>query len=573
MRINVFSLAMVLAIIAGLPTDRFRIAEAKDKLPATTFSTIVDTLDLYGGPGTLEGKFQTAGRLPDRQGWTTSDGTVPDQDIWNISRYNAANLDPGVPDNHAWWCGQDFPACPSDTVGGYGNRWDTSLAWEGVVNDTSLPATITVTGILNNDTEPGYDYTRLNFATAGNQFHDTMVLDGKVIGLEFTESFTYNPGDYLGDLGEVMVRLTFRSDGGWSDEDCDYPTIGAVQVDNLQVTISQIGYPDLVSTVETCEPGDPLQWINIPTKGYGNFAQLWTDLQDDDPLVDNFSPQWAFIDDGIIEPGTGGTRCRLDTGCYGPDSLVVDIWGGLQDNLFPGLKNHVTSPSIELPVASGLPGFPGLVVDELILSADAYFHCDPACSPFLALGFDILSTADPAGQDGWVSSSQSVFFVPSGPEYRRISTVFSLDSLVPAAIYLKIRISADDIRTSWCWVALFSTPAPYFDNVRLQAGLSGPVAPVPEIPEGLQLSLHPNPFNPAVEISWFLPRDGELEILVYDISGRFVRSLVKETAIAGPGSVVWRGDDEQGQSVPAGVYFCKVRNADKTLVRKMTLLK
>ncbi len=448
-----------------------------------------------------------------------------------------------------------------------------SLAWEGVVTDPALPAIITVTGILNNDTEPGYDWTRLNFATAGNQFHDTMELDGKLVGFEITESFTYDPGNYLGDLGEVMVRLTFQSDGGWSDEDCDWPTRGAAQVDNLQVTISQAGYPDLVSPVETCEPGDPVQWNMIPNKGYGNFAQLWTGLQDVDPLVDNFSPQWAFIDDGIIEPGTGGTKCRLDTGCYGLDSLVVDIWGGLQNNVFPGLQNHVTSPAIEIPLFTSLPDLPALVVDELILSADAYFHSDPACGPFLALGLDLLSTADPTGQENWFSSSQSIFFVPSGPEYKRISRTFPLGSLVPGALFVKIRITADDIRTSWCWTALYSTPAPYFDNVRLQAGLSNPSSPVPELPEGFQLSLHPNPFNPAVEISWFLPRDGDLEILVYDISGRLVRSLVKETATAGPGSIMWRGNDDQGQSVPAGVYFCKVKSAGEVLVQKMTLLK
>jgi hypothetical protein len=573
MRKYVYSLALVLVVTAGLQTDHFRIAQADDQIPAATFSTILDTLDLYGGPGILEGTFQTAGGLPDSQGWTTSDGTASVHDSWNISPYKAANLDPQVTDNNAWWCGQEFPACSNDTVGGYGNDWYTSLAWEGVVTDSSLPATVTVTGILNNDTEPGYDFTRLNFATAGPQFHDTMVLDGTVVGLDFSESFTYNPGDYLGDLGEVMVRLTFRSDADWSDEDCYYPSNGAVQVDNLQVTISQTGYPDLVSPAETCEPGDPVQWEIIPNKGYGNFAQLWTDLQDDDPVADNFSPQWAFIDDGIIEPDTGGTKCRLGTGCYGPDSLVVDIWGGLQNNLVPGLKNHVTSPAIELPIPTGLPDTPDLVLDELILSADAYFHCDPACASFMALGFDILSTADPAGQENWVVAGLPLFYIADGPEYKRISRVFSLDSLVPGALFVKIRITADDIRMSYCWTALFSTPAPYFDNVRLQAGLKDSASPVPEMPGGFQISLHPNPFNPAVEIRWFLPRDGELEILVYDISGRLVRSLVKEIAIAGPGSVMWQGDDDQGQSVPAGVYFCKVRNAGETLVQKMTLLK
>ncbi|MEN8006118.1 MAG: FlgD immunoglobulin-like domain containing protein [Candidatus Krumholzibacteriota bacterium] len=572
MRKYSFFLALVIAVIAGFSTDHFRIAQAGDQIPATTFSTIVDTLDLYGGPGTLEGTFQTAGGLPDKQGWTTSDGTSSIHDTWNISPYNAANLDPGVTDNNAWWCGQEFPACHNDTIGGYGNNWNTSLAWEGIVTDPSLPATVTVTGILNNDTEPGYDKTSLNFGTAYGQYYQTMVLDGKVVGFALFESFTYNPGEYFGDLGEVMVRLTFQSDGGWSDEDCYHPTTGAVQVDNLQVTISQTGYPDLVSPVETCEPGDPVQWEIIPNQGYGNFAQLWTGLQDADPLVDNFSPQWAFIDDGIIEPGTGGTQCRLGIGCYGPDSLVVDIWSGLQNNINIGLKNHVTSPPIELPVPTGLPGPPGLVVEELILSTDAYFHCDPACGAFMALGFDILSTADPAGQEDYIVAPQ-MFFVYDGPEYKRVTRVFPLDSLVPGARFVKIRISADDVRTSWCWTALFSTPAPYFDNVRLQVGLTNPASPVPEIQDGFHLSLHPNPFNPAVEISWFLPRDGELEILVYDVSGRLVRSLVGETAIAGPGSIMWRGDDEQGRSVPAGVYFCKVKSAGEILVQKMTLLK
>ena len=157
MRKYVYYLAMVFIVIAGISTDHFRIVQAEDNIPATTFSTIVDTVDIYGGPGTLEGTFQTVDGLPDRQGWTTSDGTVLGQDFWNISPFNASNLDPEVTDNNAWWCGQDFPACPNDTVGGYGNSWNTSLAWEGVVTDNSLPAIVTVTGILNNDTEPGYD--------------------------------------------------------------------------------------------------------------------------------------------------------------------------------------------------------------------------------------------------------------------------------------------------------------------------------------------------------------------------------------------------------------------------------
>ncbi|MCK9997165.1 MAG: hypothetical protein KAH56_12900, partial [Candidatus Krumholzibacteria bacterium] len=70
MRKSAFFLALVLAVIAGLSSDHFPIAQAEDQIPATTLSTIVDTTDIYGGPGTLEGTFQTAEGLPDQQGWT-----------------------------------------------------------------------------------------------------------------------------------------------------------------------------------------------------------------------------------------------------------------------------------------------------------------------------------------------------------------------------------------------------------------------------------------------------------------------------------------------------------------------
>jgi hypothetical protein len=570
-------LILSLAIISGfqvLPGHANQIADGRLVARATT---VVDTLDIYGGPGALEGKFQTAGGLPDVQDWTTSDGTATEPDSWRISPYNAANLDPGVPDNNAWWCGQMFPACPNDSIGGYGNSWNTSLGWRGTVSDPALPALITVTGILNNDTEPGYDFTRLNFATAENQFHDVMELDGKSSGQIFSEAFTYAPGDYLDELGEVMVRFTFQSDGGWSDEDCNWATSGAFQVDNLQVTISQTGYPDLVGPVETCETGDTVQWEMIPNKGYGNFAQLWTNLQDEDPLVDNFSAQWAFIDDGVIEPGTGGTTCRLGTGCYGPDSLVVDIWGGLQGSIQPGLRNHVTSPPIEIPIASGVPdlsGPPVLVVSELTVSVDAYFHSDPACGPLMALGFDILSTADQSGATGWTSSTSAILTMPSGPEYRRVSITFPVESLVPNAYLAKIQISAIDMRTAWCWSDLYSTPAPYFDNVRLQAGMVNSASAVPELrPDDLRVRVHPNPFNPLTTISFTLDRRQRVGVFVYDLKGRRVFELADREFTAGDHSLQWRGRNSAGRAVPSGQYFFRVEAGGEVQIKKALLLK
>jgi len=101
----------------------------------------------------------------------------------------------------------------------------------------------------------------------------------------------------------------------------------------------------------------------------------------------------------------------------------------------------------------------------------------------------------------------------------------------------------------------------------------GLVAPVPAAETTLAVSCHPNPFNPAVEISWSLPRATQLEVEVYDMAGRRVRQLVHENAGEGPGSVIWRGDNDAGQPTAAGVYFCRVRADGRSVVRKIAMVK
>ncbi len=125
-----------------------------------------DTLYIYGGPGTLEGKFQTGDMQPDPQGWWSEDLTAgdPDGDHWHIDNFNCANLDLSVPDNHAYWCGSDYTPCsgyPSDQVGGYGNDMNAALVWEGEVPDSLVPVLVRLTYAINWDLEAGWDFVRL----------------------------------------------------------------------------------------------------------------------------------------------------------------------------------------------------------------------------------------------------------------------------------------------------------------------------------------------------------------------------------------------------------------------------
>jgi hypothetical protein len=85
---------------------------------------------------------------------------------------------------------------------------------------------------------------------------------------------------------------------------------------------------------------------------------------------------------------------------------------------------------------------------------------------------------------------------------------------------------------------------------------------------------HPNPFNPRTEINFTLSRSSKLNLSVYDIKGRLVRSLVKgEMRREGYHSVSWNGTDSLGRVVGSGVYFYKITVDGYSATRKMLLIK
>ena len=75
-------------------------------------------------------------------------------------------------------------------------------------------------------------------------------------------------------------------------------------------------------------------------------------------------------------------------------------------------------------------------------------------------------------------------------------------------------------------------------------------------------------------INYNLPDEAQVTIVVYDLMGRIVNTLVnKEHTTAGYKSVVWNGTDDRGTPVSAGVYFYQIRAGQFVQTRKMVLLK
>lgn len=93
---------------------------------------------------------------------------------------------------------------------------------------------------------------------------------------------------------------------------------------------------------------------------------------------------------------------------------------------------------------------------------------------------------------------------------------------------------------------------------------------------GAQFSLEqnaPNPFNPSTVIPFELVRGGHVSLVVYDVGGRRVRTLVDTELPAGLHQAAWDGRDPHGRAVASGVYFYRMRGAQHSETRRMLLLK
>ncbi len=85
---------------------------------------------------------------------------------------------------------------------------------------------------------------------------------------------------------------------------------------------------------------------------------------------------------------------------------------------------------------------------------------------------------------------------------------------------------------------------------------------------------HPNPFNPATHIRYDVPRGGaDVQLAIYDVSGRRVRTLVSGRQSEGEKSANWDGRDDAGAAVATGVYFYRATIGSFASTRKMVLLK
>jgi ligand-binding sensor domain-containing protein len=84
---------------------------------------------------------------------------------------------------------------------------------------------------------------------------------------------------------------------------------------------------------------------------------------------------------------------------------------------------------------------------------------------------------------------------------------------------------------------------------------------------------YPNPFNSSTEIKYYLPERGNAELMVYDLMGRKVISLISGYIEAGYHNVKWDGKDEGGLNTASGIYIIRLQQNGYSTNKKVEFLK
>ena len=103
----------------------------------------------------------------------------------------------------------------------------------------------------------------------------------------------------------------------------------------------------------------------------------------------------------------------------------------------------------------------------------------------------------------------------------------------------------------------------YTPEVRVQEAL----------PKVFTTGAKPNPFVDILVINYQLPQKAHVTVEILDVTGRVINTLVNEPKEPGCYSIVWHGKDKHGRTLPAGIYFYRIKAGKNCALRKIIKLK
>jgi hypothetical protein len=153
---------------------------------------------------------------------------------------------------------------------------------------------------------------------------------------------------------------------------------------------------------------------------------------------------------------------------------------------------------------------------------------------------------------------------PSGTQYTAEASLV-YQSLHPAFMDDLLEYETDEVeRFEGFWEEADKAPT-VMKTIELR---SSPTASSPdELPSVVELAkVFPNPFSRRINGFLRLSHAGNVNVSVYDVRGRHVRSIMDAWLIAGEHRFFWDGTDVSGFATPSGIYFLNVQSETETMV-------
>ena len=84
---------------------------------------------------------------------------------------------------------------------------------------------------------------------------------------------------------------------------------------------------------------------------------------------------------------------------------------------------------------------------------------------------------------------------------------------------------------------------------------------------------YPNPFNPSTTIRYGLPEEAKVSLVIYDVRGQVIQTIISDHQLAGWYDVTWNGETSDGKQISTGIYFARLVAGKDNEVIKMLYLK
>jgi hypothetical protein len=106
-------------------------------------------------------------------------------------------------------------------------------------------------------------------------------------------------------------------------------------------------------------------------------------------------------------------------------------------------------------------------------------------------------------------------------------------------------------------------------------GIQDPSGNQPQVANYELCRIYPNPFNDMTDIRFSTTGQSteNIELEIYDVSGRVIKEFSLQSEICGWQSVNWNGTDQLDRPVPPGIYYVRLTTPDECFTRQMTLLR